>query len=360
MCGLDGRQGIYHVDNYQKILNGYKTKYNLFDYTDILQMWAKHPRLLPLKVLIVDEAQDLCPLQWQIVHQMEREVPQVYYAGDDDQAIYQWTGADIEHFIGLKVNKKTVLPLSYRLPRQIFKKCNQIVRHIKKRYVKQWNPANREGVFRIVETPELIDFGDKEWLVLSRNHYHLAHLANYLKSKGHVFQVSGRSSLCTAEANAVKAWLQSANYDLIPLDNVKRILAKVPKHILKKDKAQLYSLPPDITVPKSELKDTYGIDLGQSWEASLALAPAETSYIRTVLKRYGSLEVNCKINLNTIHAVKGGECDNVAVLPDMAASCYDSFIKDSDAESRVFYVGCSRAKEQLVVCQPSTPLFYPM
>ena len=42
--------------------------------------------VIPFKVLMVDEAQDLTPLQWDMVL-IAKFVDRVYIAGDDDQAI---------------------------------------------------------------------------------------------------------------------------------------------------------------------------------------------------------------------------------------------------------------------------------
>jgi superfamily I DNA/RNA helicase len=53
---------------------------------------------IPFKVLMVDEAQDLTPLQWDLVVKLARAVDRVYIAGDDDQAIYEWNGADVRLF----------------------------------------------------------------------------------------------------------------------------------------------------------------------------------------------------------------------------------------------------------------------
>ena len=47
---------------------------------------------------MVDEAQDLTPLQWDMVVKIASAVDRVYIAGDDDQAIYEWNGADVNLF----------------------------------------------------------------------------------------------------------------------------------------------------------------------------------------------------------------------------------------------------------------------
>ena len=52
-----------------------------------------------LEVLIVDEAQDLTPLQWKQVEVLKQTTERVWYAGDDDQAIHRWMGVRVEQFM---------------------------------------------------------------------------------------------------------------------------------------------------------------------------------------------------------------------------------------------------------------------
>lgn len=44
----------------------------------------------------------------------------VYLGGDDDQAIYSWSGADVSKLINLKCHER-VLDQSYRIPKMFFK-----------------------------------------------------------------------------------------------------------------------------------------------------------------------------------------------------------------------------------------------
>ena len=55
------------------------------------------------------------------------------------------------------------------------------------------------------------------------------------------------------------------------------------------------------------------------------------------------------IEVNTIHSSKGREAENVVVLPDMTSTSFYSYNKDPDNEHRVFYVACTRARENLIV-----------
>lgn len=359
MCLKDGRQSYQYVDHYRRSLNVYKERRNLMDYTDILEVWCAKLHQLPLKVLIVDEAQDLSALQWKLIHKMEEGIPHVYYAGDDDQAIYHWAGADIQHFLNLEA-KRTVLPVSYRLPRRVFARCDKIAKRIRSRYSKEWAPSDRDGQVSMVAVPETAPLGQGEWMVLARSHYQLDGIAYHLKVKGHAFIHKGRSSLDSGEGLAVRSWLHAQNSEHVAMGDLKRIVAKYPRVLLKDAANGVFKQQDDSIIPKEMVLEEYGIDLSLSWDVALALRPSEKIYFRQILSKGISLSDTPKILLSTIHGVKGGECDNVLLIPDMSNAAYEAYIKDPDAESRCFYVGASRAKERLVICQPQSNNYFPL
>ena len=66
----------------------------------------------------------------------------VFVAGDDDQAIYEWSGADVDKFINLQ-GEQTVLRKSYRLPLPIWELGNKIANTIQKRVPKTWAASDR-------------------------------------------------------------------------------------------------------------------------------------------------------------------------------------------------------------------------
>ena len=73
---------------------------------------------------MVDEAQDLTPLQWDMVVKLALNADKVYIAGDDDQAIYEWNGADVLFFQTFP-GKSKVLKNLRRLNKKVhfFAKC---------------------------------------------------------------------------------------------------------------------------------------------------------------------------------------------------------------------------------------------
>ena len=96
---------------------------------------------LQLKYLFIDEAQDLSAQQWQVVDMLQQEsgALETYVAGDDDQAIFRWAGADIEHFIQMANDENnTIIPLtqSYRIPVSVHTLATKLAQSISQRIPK--------------------------------------------------------------------------------------------------------------------------------------------------------------------------------------------------------------------------------
>lgn len=73
----------------------------------------------------------------------------------------------------------------------------------------------------------------------------------------------------------------------------------------------------------------------------------------------GTFYLEPKVNISTIHTVKGDEADVVVLMSDISKAVASQLDVDEDSEHRVFYVAVTRAKEKLIIVQPQTKLFYP-
>ena len=65
-----------------------------------------------------------------------------------------------------------------------------------------------------------------------------------------------------------------------------------------------------------------------------------------------------QIVVGTIHSVKGGEADVVYLFPDLSRAGdaqYQRMGPPRDSVVRLFYVGMTRARNTLYLCQPETP-----
>ena len=79
---------------------------------------SENPSYIPqLKVVFLDEAQDLTPLQWKIAHLINEKTDRMFIAGDDDQAIYGFAGSSPDWLLWLAKRWPTqILEQSWRVP----------------------------------------------------------------------------------------------------------------------------------------------------------------------------------------------------------------------------------------------------
>ena len=95
--------------------------------------------------MFIDEAQDLSLLQWEMVRKIWSRAEKTYIAGDDDQAIFKWAGADVDHFIALKeeVDDIKTLDQSYRIPGgPIHDLSQKIIGKVQNRFEKTYKPRD--------------------------------------------------------------------------------------------------------------------------------------------------------------------------------------------------------------------------
>ena len=81
----------------------------------------------------------------------------------------------------------------------------------------------------------------------------------------------------------------------------------------------------------------------------IRLSDEEKIYIRSVERRGESIYKEPRIKISTIHAMKGGEDDNVAVYLGSTKSCVEG--KHPEDEDRIFYVAVTRAKQNLYLIE---------
>jgi superfamily I DNA/RNA helicase len=72
-----------------------------------------------------------------------------------------------------------------------------------------------------------------------------------------------------------------------------------------------------------------------------------------------SLEDPPRVIVGTIHSVKGGEADVVFLFPDISPTgevAYQRHGSQRDSVIRLFYVGMTRARHTLYICQQESPM----
>lgn len=333
-------------------LSYYKSTYNKFSFVDMIHMAViqkvKGPRL---KLLVVDEAQDLTPLQWQFVELLVLNTERVIFAGDDDQAIHRWAGVDVRLFMDRSDNVE-VLSQSYRLPAAVHETALTLSRRIKNRLPKVFLPAPHDGTVNRVLGPRHLDLTEGRWMILSRTNSYVQDWAKRLRQDGYMFKVYGRNSVDPSTAESIKAWRSLQRGEALPFGVVKTLYGALPKQgdaaALKRGASKLLeTFDPLGFYAFDDLVAQAGLIADRQIDALriLNLGEGEAEYIRSLERRGEDIAGEPRIRLSTSHAAKGGEEDNVAVDLSSTKACVNSTFPDD--EHRVFYVAATRAKKNL-------------
>ncbi|MBT99696.1 MAG: hypothetical protein CL902_13895 [Dehalococcoidia bacterium] len=344
------------VDYITRAYNEYKKVNGLYDFTDMLVSFLDYaPTACPeFELCFLDEAQDLTPLQWDIAHLLDSKSQRMYCAGDDDQAIYKWAGADVDSFIGLPGGSET-LEQSYRIPASVHEVAMNIATRIHKRYPKVYRPRKEAGLVRRIRDVNDVDMSEGSWLILAQARYMLYPSHYELKSGGFLFDKQGRSSINPKLSTAVNAWEQLRKGKSIALDAAKTMYglmssgSRVERGFKKiqADEEALFTLP--------SLQKDHGLLAGEEmvWHEALDKIPdAERAYIVALLRRGEKFNAPPRITVSTIHGAKGGEADNVVLMTDLTAAADSERQIEPDNLNRVFYVGVTRTRQKLYLVEP--------
>jgi DNA helicase-2/ATP-dependent DNA helicase PcrA len=162
--------------------------------------------------ILVDEAQDLDTLQWEIIWNLDRGDGTLFMVGDVDQSIYEWRGAlpgnllsytdDVDRFTTYRLED------NYRSVPGIVDHANHVIEHNKARAPKTMR-AIREGGARVpvrltipMKSADLAEGfchasflqDTKHTVVLARMRWVLDKLARELKGRGVRAEVVGRKT----------------------------------------------------------------------------------------------------------------------------------------------------------------------
>jgi superfamily I DNA/RNA helicase len=342
----------HHFEFVERTYRHYKRSKDLLDFTDLLEMVVSDSEQLPsLEVLIVDEAQDLSRLQWQMVEALAAKAKRVYLAGDDDQAVFTWAGADVKSFLSFNGTIK-VLQQSYRVPSTVHAVANRVVHRIRERQEKVWKPRDFEGHVLTYYRFEDVPVDDGQWLIMASTNYLLNPVGEWLKGKGVLFDRSGVPSVGPTILKAVVAWERLRKGQQVGGEDIAYIYRYLDSDFVarghrtfKGDRNDLYTM--------EQLQAGFGLLSAPIWHEALGkIANDKREYLISVLRRGGKLTDGNRVKLSTIHGAKGGEADNVLLLMDISTKFAKEYQKNGDNVNRLFYVGITRAKKSLHLVLP--------
>ena len=378
----DYKYSMTELQELEKDYNNFKNNQKInqraekiLDFQDMIEHFTDSDEIKPedlgIKVLIVDEAQDSSVIQRAAEKKMAAGVEYFYKAGDPDQALFEFAGADPDSFHKEFAHPEEELKQGFRCPRVINEYCKEIIKPIWDYYgyKRVWAPRKENG--QIVEG-ELY-----EMMNLEQDPY-LAELTKRLTQTSETFAFTYRGN----EPKETIKYLVKLGVPFHIVDKNNKFKFKYPTAGIKHQRDFLKLIRGNeklsAAATKGILKNTHPeyvgkyysdenldeIDKGNydiewlikrqflnpvvkksdDFQAINKISTIETkNFIRNVVKYDPSdcLRKNPRIFLENIHTIKGKEFDNTVV---------DLTIQREETDftkRRLKYVACSRAKKTL-------------
>jgi len=189
---------------------------------------------------------------------------------------------------------------------------------------KTYFPRNYEGLCEYISNLDQVDLSKDKWLILTRTVSRLLKIEKDLKKKNLYFESKRGKSIKTRLYKSVK------NYVLLQqkIDLEDKYLKEI-KEFIGHDK----------------------LDLNKDWyDAFQNVEQEDKDYLLGLLEAGENLDESARIWTSTIHAIKGGEQDNVILCLDLGDKIIKAIKKSQekeDEEHKVWYVGITRARNNL-------------
>ncbi len=347
-------------DDIKEIYEAYQSalkQKNAFDFDDLIRVpiemlsSGEGARKYPDRFthIIVDEYQDINPAQYRLLRLLAGGAGNVCAVGDSDQAIYAFRGADVENFLNFEKDfpdaGRITLSENYRSSSVIINAADSLIKHNAKRINKELVPVRDRGAtIAVIDLPDERAEGE---VIIREIEERMGGTSNYQmmqraggREQGSVscrfsdFAVIFRTN---AQAKAIEeAFIASG----IPYQVIGRRQSMQSKEI-EETLAYLRSLiRPDDAVASSQ---------PDPQEAKL-LSAADFFDPRADA-----------VTLMTLHMAKGLEFPVVFIT-----GCEDGLVPctimkdgvDMEEERRLFYVGMTRAKEELYLLRARNRFLY--
>jgi superfamily I DNA/RNA helicase len=275
--------------------------------------------------VLVDEDQDLSPIQHLMLQRLVDQGARLLGVGDDRQAIYGFRGAlsnSVERLEERFSLKRMPLPICYRCPKRVIKEAQLYVSDI------QAAPWADEGIVRYQKdhSEEDPQFFDSETLVLSRTNAPLfKSILRYIRAK----------RPCRVESNFLESFQGFIrSFKVETTDHLRPLL----KDWFEKEKAS------------AEKKGFKGRIAGLTDKFETAdLLAREFKRTFEILQLLQQLSKSANgTRFSTVHKAKGTEADDVYILrPDLMPSPFANTKEQMRQEENLLYVAITRAKKSL-------------
>ncbi|AFO57980.1 MULTISPECIES: UvrD-helicase domain-containing protein [unclassified Natrinema] len=379
----------------------YKGEHGKIGFADMLERVEQRSLLPNVDYLVIDEFQDITTLQYDVYEEWKPHMEQVLIAGDDDQVVYSWQGADPALLLDEEVDEDIILPNSYRLPSNVLNAVNKEIRHIDQRQDKDLKPRTEGGSVEARTNGSMLDVvrmvrrtlveGDGTVMVLFRARYQMFQFIDEFITEGVPFTsltdqrmwtdrltqyvraveaIDAGDDVTGLQARRLADMLQESAFGTQERDD---LFDEIDE---RQEDAGIEDLE-DLMVPAEVVEDHAPFMPGPDSAADMLrkVTNFQKKSVRSyfAIGEYQGMDTD-RVRVGTIHSAKGREADHVLVGTDLTEKVVEQMVATvddpedvpgceeftkttspvpvlTDNERRVFYVGMSRARERLVLLE---------
>lgn len=387
-----------NLQHFHTLWTEWKQRRGYYDFTDLIELASHASPWAPgdPRVIFVDEAQDLNPLEISLVRAWSAHTDTTVMVGDADQCLYSFKGSTPHGFLEpeLPAEQNLILKQSYRIPAAVHRLASNWITRCSYRYPVEYLPRDFEGevahlpaanthcVRQMIASIETDLSLGKRVMVLAGCSYMLGRSIADLKTAGipvHNPYAQKRGDWNPMRGGVARMrtfldgcgrgyWTRSETLRWAEMLEAKKCLVRGGKKRLEElakrgdpsDKMrfeELYQCFEEASLNQllgktEEDRKVTSLD----WLRSVVSNPwaKKLEYANRIIERGGesAIDDTPKVVVGTIHSVKGGEADSVYLFPDMSPGASAEWHNGGEARDSVirqFYVGMTRAKEKLTL-----------
>ena len=365
------------IKNFDKIYAEYdkmKKENNYIDFDDMIfityDLLANSPYVRDkirkqYDYILLDEAQDMTKIQFDIIRQISGN-NNIFVVADDDQSIYGFRGAnptELMNFAQLYNGQTYYLEQNYRSQKNIVNFSKKIIEINKNRYAKNLFTENLSE-----DNIEILSF--------SQNYLQAHYICSRIKKFEGSTAILYRNNISSLIIKAVL--VQSGISYVLNAQGIRAFSIPLIKEYV--DNVRLSEQKAGLFVPSPHRVLRKMIDCGFAKHANeyceitgqmkhfmhqimnfLWYISSNTDSYISLVRLLDKIDMPCKdgesgqVVLSTIHSSKGLEYDNVFIV-EMINHEFPGQNADSECsieeERRLFYVAVTRAKHRLTLCYP--------
>lgn len=338
-----------------------------------------------IQYIMVDEYQDINPAQYKLLKLLTHDSPNLCVVGDSDQAIYAFRGADVTNFINFEKDfryaQKITLQKNYRSTINIIKASSNLIKNNLKRIDKEIIPTRERGApITLISTPDDRTEGE---IIVNEIEYRIGGTSHY-KLLGKDLRAEPRASYGFADFAVI--YRTNAQLKILE-DSFKK--SGIPYQIVGKQQLSREEIL-NVLIEKS--KDVrvdfcfsdYFEDVLKELKIIGAIQDTDIIFLQNIASKYKQSKTsesinnfineislftpadqyNPKINavaLMTLHMAKGLEF-KIVFITGFEEGLIPFTLKrgniDVEEERRLFYVGMTRARDELFLLHARKRFLY--